>query len=139
MALSPDWASYRFDNLRRYQGASVHRAVAPLCPFQGYRRYLTVTCASEKPGVKMSPVQKAEPVLGKPLSTLLSSVGFIVIGSGRGLTLRPSKLSADGLGNPPNAGIEGLAAVRPVVVGRTRPLVFLFLRHADAPSSGSIG
>jgi hypothetical protein len=33
--------------------------------------------------------------------------------------------SADGFDNPPNARIEGLAAVRSVVVGRTRTLPFL--------------
>jgi hypothetical protein len=50
-----------------------------------------------------------------------------------------SKLSADGFGYPQKTGIEGLAAVRPVVVGGATPLRFLFLCHADAPSSGSIG
>jgi hypothetical protein len=59
------------------------------------------------------------------------------VGGGRRLTLRASKLSADGFGNSPNAGIEGLAAGRSVVVGRTGSLPFLFLCHADAPSSGS--
>jgi hypothetical protein len=88
----------------------------------------------------MSLVQKKpSPVLGKRFPTLLSSPWFVVIGGGRRPTLRASKLSADGFGNPPNAGIERLAAVRSVVVGRTRPLPFLFLCHADAPSSGSIG
>jgi hypothetical protein len=70
---------------------------------------------------------------------MLLSPWFIVISSGRRLTLLASKLSADGFGNPPNAGIERLAAVRSVVVGRTRSLPFLFLCHADAPSSGSVG
>jgi hypothetical protein len=72
----------------------------------------------------------------KRLPTLLSSPWFIVIGSGRRLGLCASKLSADGFGYPPNAGIEGLAAVRSVVVGRATPLRFFFLCHADAPSSG---
>jgi hypothetical protein len=76
--------------------------------------------------------------LGKLFPTWLSSPWFIVIGGDRRLTLLASKLSADGFGNPPNAGIEGLAAARSVVVGWTTPLAFLFLRHADAPSSGSI-
>jgi hypothetical protein len=87
----------------------------------------------------MSLVQKKpSPVLAKRFPTLLSSPWFVVIGGGRRLTLRTSKLSADGFGDPPNAGIEGLAAGRSVVVRRTRPLPFLFLCHADAPSSGSI-
>jgi len=88
----------------------------------------------------MSLVQKKpSPVLGKRFPTFLSSPWFVVIGGGRRPTLRASKLSADGFGNPPNAGIEGLAAERSVVVGRTRPLPYLFLCHTDAPSSGSIG
>jgi len=33
--------------------------------------------------------------------------------------------SADGFNNPPNARIDGLAAARTVVVGRTRPQPFL--------------
>ena len=37
---------------------------------------------------------------------------------------------------PPNAGIEGLAAVRSVVVGRATPLRFFFLCHADVPRQG---
>jgi hypothetical protein len=86
------------------------------------------------------PIQKDRaPIFGKPFPTLLSSPWFIVISDGRRLTLCASKLSADGFGNPPNAGIEGLAALRSVVVGRTRPLSFLFLCHADTPSSGSVG
>src|SRR5712664_3616428 len=64
MALSPDGASYRFDNLRRYQGASVHQTVAPLRPCQRYPRNLTITCASEPHGVKMSPVQKSQTQFG---------------------------------------------------------------------------
>ena len=71
--------------------------------------------------------------MGKPFPTLLSSPWFIVIGRDRRLTLCASKLSADGFGNPPNARIEELAAGRSVVVGRTRPLPFLFLCYADAP------
>jgi hypothetical protein len=70
---------------------------------------------------------------------LLSPPWFIVIGGGRRLILRASKLSADGLGNPPNAGIEGLAAERSVVVGRTKSLPFIVFRHSDVSSSGSIG
>jgi hypothetical protein len=70
-------------------------------------------------------------------SLWLSSPWFIVISGGGKLILRASKLSADGFSNPPIAGIEGFAPGRSVVVGRTRPL--LFLCHADAPSSGSIG
>jgi hypothetical protein len=112
---------------------------AALRPCQRYPWNLTVTCASEPHSMKMSLVRKAEPIfLGKPFQTLLSP-WFIVISSGRRLTLLASKLSADRFGNPPNAGIERLAAVRSVVVGRTRPLALLFLRHADAPPSGSIG
>ena len=49
------------------------------------------------------------------------------------------RISARRCRNPPNAWIERLAAGRSVVVGRTRPLRFVFLCHADAPSSGSIG
>jgi hypothetical protein len=89
--------------------------------------------------MKMSLVQKSQThFLGKPFPTLLS-LWFIVISGRRRLTLLASKLAADGFGNPPNARIERLAAAGSVVVGRTRPLAFLFLRHADAPSSGSIG
>jgi hypothetical protein len=88
--------------------------------------------------MKMSPVRKKRNP-EKPFPTLLSPPWFIVIGGGRRLILRARKLSADGFGNPPNAGIDGFAAERSVVVGRTRPLPFLVLCHADAPSSGSIG
>jgi hypothetical protein len=52
--------------------------------------------------------------LGKLFPTWLSSPWFIVIGGDWRLTLLASKLSADGFGNPPNAGIEGLAAARSV-------------------------
>ena len=88
--------------------------------------------------MKMSPLPKTEHSWETAFK-LLSSAGFIVIGGGRGLALRASELSADGFGDPLNAGIEGPAALWPVVVGRTRSLPFLFLCHADAPLPGSIG
>src|SRR6266849_486006 len=108
-------------------------------PCQRYPRNLTITCASGPRRMKIRWFRKAEPSFWKPFQTLLSSHSFIVIGGGRRLTLRASKLSADGFGGPPNAGIDGLAVGRSVVVRWTRPLSFLFLCHTDAPSSGSIG
>jgi hypothetical protein len=87
----------------------------------------------------MSLFQESEPILGEPLSTLLASAGLIVISGDGGLTLRARKLSTDGFGNPPNAGIERTAALRSVVVGRTTSLPFLFLCHADALLPGFIG
>jgi hypothetical protein len=50
-----------------------------------------------------------------------SSPWFIVISGGRKLVLRASKLSADGFGNPPNAGIEGFGTERSVVVAGQGP------------------
>ena len=96
-------------------------------------------CECATPGENVAGSEKPSPVFGKTFPTLLSPPWFIVIGNSRRITLRASKLSADSFCNPPNAGIEGLAAVRSVVVGRTRPLRFFFRRHADAPSSESIG
>src|SRR6266849_1850813 len=90
--------------------------------------------------MKMSLIQKSQgPALGKPFPTLLSSPRFNVIGGDWRLTLCASKLSADGFSNPQDSRIERHAVRRSVVFGRTRSLPCLFLCHADAPSSGSIG
>jgi hypothetical protein len=65
----------------------------------------------------------------------LSWPWFVVIGGGWKLGLLTSELSADSFRNPQNAGVKRLTGARSVVIGRTKPLPFLFRRHSDAPSS----
>jgi hypothetical protein len=85
--------------------------------------------ASERPG----------PVSGKAFLTPLSLPRLVVIGGGRRLGLLAGKLSADSFCNPQNARVERFACARAVVVGRMNDLPFLFRRHSNIPSSGSIG
>ena len=71
-----------------------------------------------------------------PKKLSLSWPRFVVIGGGWRLGLLASELSADGFCNPQNARVKRLTGARSVVIGRTRPVSFLFHRHSDAPSSG---
>src|SRR3982075_462415 len=64
MASSPEWASHRFDNLCRYQGASVHRAPDALRPCRRYSGNFVITGANEPYGLKCRCFRKTEPSLG---------------------------------------------------------------------------
>ena len=67
----------------------------------------------------MSPVRKSE-TPGSGFRRCYRRRGSLSL-AGRGLGLCASKLSADGFGYPPNAGIEGLAAGDPLSLAAQRP------------------